>query len=663
MGTVTMEKIAILDAGAQYAKVIDRKVRELKVCSELLPLETPANELLANFKAVIISGGPNSVYAEGAPKPDPSLFDIGLPVLGICYGMQLLSLHYGGDVKRGEHREDGIQTVMVESDSPLFSGLDPAQQVLLTHGDSVYDAPPSCKVIGRCGSLVAALQHVSRPLYGVQFHPEVDLTTNGKAMLENFLFKVAGCKGDFSVECREDMCIDEIRDTVGNKKILVLVSGGVDSTVCAALCSKAIGPERVVALHIDNGFMRKNESQLVKESLGRLGVDLHVVDASDSFYAATTTMSKGGVSRQTKRLDQTTNPEDKRSIIGDTFMLISQKVMQDYDLQQEDVYLAQGTLRPDLIESASAMVSNKADAIKTHHNDTTLVRALRAKGAIIEPLKDYHKDEVRELGTILGLPESIVQRQPFPGPGLAIRVICAEEPFIGPDFDETQSFVTALVGQNYADITTLSANYISALASDSPSPLAAVPVTATLLPIQTVGVQGDGRTYSYVCALSLVSGEFPEESQWEGLFLFAKLILRMRHNINRVIFVFGAPPGRPIKTVTPTLLSRPVLSLLREADYLVNQILAESGLARSLSQVPVVLYPIDYDNASPSLLHSVALRPFVTSDFMTGVPAWPGRDMSVDVVRDLVTAVAKVPGISRVSYDLTAKPPGTTEWE
>merc|ERR1712190_173173 len=362
------------------------------------------------------------------------------------------------------------------------------------------------------------------------------------------LFGVCGLQGLFTPASREEQCVQQIRQRVGGSKVLCLVSGGVDSTVCCALLAKALGPENVVAAHIDNGFMRLNESALVGESLKSLGVQLRVYDCEEDFLSATTEVCnpRTKVRYTTKTLRETHQPEDKRRIIGDTFMHVSERIQRELGLDPNNTFLAQGTLRPDLIESASSLVSSKADAIKTHHNDTELVRELREKGRVIEPLMDSHKAEVRELGLSLGLPRDLVMRQPFPGPGLGVRLICASDPFIGDDFNETNLAVQDIVSfeEIPAERSAFSTVVARALGGD-PSCLHKSGLCATLLPFKTVGVQGDGRTYSYPCVLS-GSGK----PNWPLLFEFARLIPKVCHNVNRVVYCFGGPVTGPFQRIT-----------------------------------------------------------------------------------------------------------------
>lgn len=616
------EALAILDAGAQYGQVIDRRIRELRVKSEILPLDTPADKL-RGYRAIIITGGPESVYDEKAPAYDPKIFSLKIPILGICYGMQLMNYVAGGGVERNRRREDGPCEIKINNHSLLFRGLEVTQGVLMSHGDSLGTMAEGFRVVAESNGLVAAIENPQRRLYGVQFHPEVDLTAHGKEILRNFLYEIAGFSGSYTLENREERAIAYIKETVGEKKVLVLVSGGVDSTVCATLLIRALGSKKVFALHIDNGFMRLDESAKVAQALARQGLNLRVIDASKDFYSATTLID--GV--ESAPLCRTTHPEIKRKIIGDTFMRVAEKAMQDLGIVPSEIFLAQGTLRPDLIESASSIASGKAHAIKTHHNDTRLVRELRKQGRVVEPLRDYHKDEVRLLGRSLGLPEEIVARHPFPGPGLAIRIICADKPYMTESFVETN--------QSLRDFT-------------PPE------ISATLLPIQTVGVQGDARTYSYAVGLS-------GEKNWSTLFRIARELPKLFHDVNRVVYIFGERVQGPVTQVTPTYLTKEVITQLQQADNLVNEVLLEHNLARKLSQVPVISFPVNFGMEGK---RSIGIRTFITNDFMTGVPAIPGQEVPEEVLEIIVSRLlSEVPGISRVVYDLTSKPPGTTEWE
>ena len=374
--------------------------------------------------------------------------------------------------------------------------------------------------------------------------------------------------------------------------------------------------------------------------------------------------------RKTDLLCFVTDPEEKRRIIGDTFMVVAEKVIAELNLNKEEVMLGQGTLRPDLIESASNMASEggMADVIKTHHNDTDLVRELREAGSVIEPLTDFHKDEVRALGRQVGLPDNLVERHPFPGPGLAIRILCASEPYIEKDFAETQVLCRLVV--NFSDMLEKDhalLNRISEITSEEErrrlcEVSSKQKFKATLLPIRTVGVQGDGRTYSYAVGISSEA-----DPNFEDLLYFARLIPRVCHSINRICYVFGGIVEHQITDVTPTFLTPNVIATIREADAVANKVFNAAGCTRSVSQMPAVLLPLHFDRSviekTASLQRSVALRPFKTRDFMTGVPALPGRDIPTEVVNKMVAEILKIHGISRVLYDLTSKPPGTTEWE
>ncbi|KAG7226110.1 hypothetical protein INR49_018721 [Caranx melampygus] len=657
--------VAILDAGAQYGKVIDRRVRELCVRSEILPLETPAFAIREQgYRAIIISGGPAS----------------------------MMNKVFGGTVHKKSVREDGVFSIALDNTCSLYRGLQKEELVLLTHGDSVDKVADGFKVVAQSGNIIAGIANEQKKLYGTQFHPEVDLTERGMEMLRNFLFEIAGCTSNFTVQNRQQACINDIREKVDKSKVLVLLSGGVDSTVCTALLNKALNQDQVIAVHIDNGFMRKRESQSVEEALTKLGIKLKVVNAAHTFYNGTTTLpiseeDRTPRKRISKTLNMTTNPEEKRKIIGDTFVKVANEVIGEMNLKPEEVFLAQGTLRPDLIESASHLASGKAEVIKTHHNDTELIRKLRDEGKVIEPLKDFHKDEVRALGRELGLPEEIVSRHPFPGkyinahasdiaaltelyrsPGLSIRVICAEEPYICKDFAETNNILKIITdfSASVKKPHTLLQRVKSCISDEEEEKLMQITslhsLNAFLLPIKTVGVQGDCRSYSYVCGVT--SKESPH---WESLMFLARLIPRMCHSINRVVYVFGSHVKEPPTDITPTFLTTGVLSTLRQADFVAHSILRESGYSSKISQMPVILTPLHFDRdplqKQPSCRRSVVVRTFITSDFMTGIPAMPGNHIPEEVVLKMVNEIKKIPGISRVMYDLTSKPPGTTEWE
>ena len=662
------EYVAILDAGSQFGKVIDRKIRELRVEARIMPLNTSVAVLNADpqLKAIIISGGPSSVYAHDAPNVDQAFFSqVHVPVLGICYGMQLLGKEFGGTIERQSTREDGQDDVLVDTEGcALFTGLKTAERVLLTHGDSLVDAGPELRIVARSSAnIIAGVQHMSRPLFGVQFHPEVDLTEHGREMFLNFL-RFAKFSFNFTMEDRESLAIGLIRQRASQgQQVLCLASGGVDSTVCAALLLKALGPERVVCIHINHGFMRLNESDEVVAALEKIGVHVHLVNAIEDFRVATTFIQKKGAvdGYTTARLEEAIAPEEKRKIIGDTFMRVCDRVMKDLKLEPSNLLLAQGTLRPDLIESGSHLASKQAEAIKTHHNDTELVRELRAQGKIIEPLSDYHKDEVRELGKSLGIPEHLVMRQPFPGPGLAIRILCADRPFLDDSYELMQALVDHMLsGQEPSSVGQAVFTQAQRLGG----------VRGTVLPIRSVGVQGDGRTYAYVVGLTVNNCDgsmIPStEEQWTSLLLIAKGIPKIAHKVNRVVLACGRSPlpskGDILSSFTNTLLSPEAIRRLQLADGAVNTILARDKLVTTLSQVPVILIPLGFEKGSGS--HSVVIRTLQTHDFMTGVPATPcTADLPLSSLKEMIEKVAEQEFVGRVLYDLTAKPPGTTEWE
>jgi GMP synthase (glutamine-hydrolysing) len=616
--------IAILDCGAQYTKVIDRRVRDMNVATEILPIDTPLTQLSLNtYAGIILSGGPNSVYEAGSPQCDPGLFTLGLPVLGICYGMQLLTHHCGGTVQSLHAKEYGETTITTQPTSPLFAGLaTPQQVVLMSHGDSVTQLPPGFVVTAHSGDIVAALEHPERRLFGVQFHPEVELSVNGQAMLQAFVRTVCQAPATFVLENRLDTALQAIRAQVGQHPVFVLVSGGVDSTVTAALLLKALSPQQVYAVHVDSGLMRHQESDAVIEALKALGlVHLDYVKGHDAFLQGYTTLADGS---RVGPLCQLTDPEQKRQVIGDVFFACVQQSIERLlppDLR-ETVFIAQGTLRPDLIESGNRDISTSAHTIKTHHNDVALIREQRAKGFIVEPNRDWHKDEVRQVGRLLGLSDDLVDRQPFPGPGLGIRLLCATQPIapVQAEANALQAMVASLAAQ--------------------------------VLPVRSVGVQGDGRSYRQVLAIA-------GTQDGEALEAWGRLIPNRSAHINRVVWVINQTQ-LPTPILTPTTLTDDAINLCRQADHIVTQAFRAAGLLPRVSQLLTVLLPCGQRPGQ----RSVVIRGVVTSDYMTARPMRLGTELPIALLTELAnTLTQQLPGLDWVCWDLTGKPPATIEWE
>lgn len=617
--------VAILDAGAQYGMDIEQQLKRQGFFAERLPFETPLEDL-KSYKAIILSGGPESVYDPAAPKCDPRIFesdDDRPPVLGICYGAQLMIHARGGMVEKLSSREDGFTDIVVEPESVLFDGLSAHQMVLMSHGDTVTELAPGFGATAFSGDLIAGIANPGDRLYGLQFHPEVS-TAEGPAMFRNFLEKVAGMEADYTYSYEDFVndSIAEVQEQVGQRQVLAFISGGVDSSALAGLLERALPSEQLSLVYVNNGFMRAGESEYVAGTLGQAGINVNVFDGTDMFLSGTTMID--GV--ETPPLYEVTEPEMKRKIIGDTFIKVQDCMADELGLDKENFMLAMGTLHTDLIESGSIHASSKADVIKSHHNDTKLVRKLREAGRVLEPWRYLQKDDVRQVGKLLGLPAEIYERQPFPGPGLAIRIICAEQ------FDFNAEFFQA-------------AEQLQQFETDR--------IIASLLPIQTVGVQGDHRTYGHLVGLT-------GEADWSELVKLARAIPRQVLGVNRVVRIFGEPVGATAYEITPTRLTPDVIDQLRYVDAIVNTKLAAHGLDRSISQVPVISFPVNFGEPGK---RSIGIRTIMTTNFKTGDIAVPGVDFPEAVLTEIIDEVMQVPGIARVVYDLTSKPPGTTEWE
>ncbi len=517
MSDIHSEKILILDFGSQYTQLIARRVRECHVYSELHPFDMGLDEIKA-FKpqGIILSGGPKSVYEEGAPEIAEELFELGIPVLGICYGMQLMSCHFGGRVVASGKREYGHAELLAQGQpGPLFDGFftDGKTSVWMSHGDHVETLPQGFDVVAATANApVCAIQNVERKLYGVQFHPEVNHTQNGEKLLDTFVHEICGCQGHWTPEQIVADAVERIKQQVGTDQVILGLSGGVDSSVAAALIHRAIG-DQLHCVFVDNGLLRLNEGDQVMATFAEnMGVKVLRVDAQQRFYTA---------------LAGETDPEKKRKIIGNLFVDIFEEESKKIT---DAKWLAQGTIYPDVIESAGAK-TGKAHNIKSHHNVGGLPDYMTLK--LLEPLRELFKDEVRVIGEELGLPHAMVWRHPFPGPGLGVRIL--------GEVKEEYCEILRRADAIYIDELYKSGHYHKISQA-----------FAVFLPVKSVGVMGDGRTYEYVVALRAVETKDFMTAGWypmpyEDLARISNRIINEVKGINRVTYDISSKPPATIE--------------------------------------------------------------------------------------------------------------------
>ncbi len=596
-------QIAILDFGSQYTHLITRRIRELGVFSKIFLPNIKLSDL-KDVKGIILSGGPQSIGNQKI-KFNGDIFNLNIPILGLCYGHQLIAHHFGGKVKSGQTKEYGLAQINISKDNGLFKNLKKSEQVWMSHGDSVIKLPKNFQATSKTSNCpIASIANIEKNIYGLQFHPEVTHTVNGLKIIENFVFNICKCQKNWSTNQYWIELEKNIKKQVGNKNVFLLVSGGVDSTVCFALLEKVLGKKRVFGLHIDNGFLRHRESKWVKKSLSRAGFsDLTVIDASREFL---------------KNTAKITDPEKKRAIIGKTFLYIKDKIMKGNKMKQDDWILAQGTIYPDTIESGS---TKHADKIKTHHNRVKEILKLMKARKLIEPLSELYKDEVRDLGKKLKLPKKLLARHPFPGPGLGIRTLCSNGRNTIKNKSNLDKKLKKFVGSK---------------------------INITALPIKSVGVQGDNRTYNHP---TLISGNL----NWKKLSELSPKITNKFKEINRVVYLI-APSKINFKKIRikEAYLTEKRLNLLRKVDKIIMDETKKYKIYKDIWQFPVVLAPLSINSGETIILRPIQSKEAMTINFY---------QMNKKILNSIASKIMKIPGIDMALYDITNKPPGTIEWE
>lgn len=638
-------RVALLDAGAQLEKVIMRRVLEQGYSVDKFPVNVSCSQL-SGYDAIIISGGPRSVNDSGALLPNPEIYNLGTPILGICYGIQAISHQLGGKVVKGTRGQYGRSQINISRDRELFSGLSEEQRVLMSHFDSVETIPNGFQVYATSEGLIAAIGNKDKRIYATQFHPElIPVTKNGAKIFENFFRNV--CKFPEqerrTIEQEIESARQIIREKVGaDKYVMHYLSGGVDSTIMAILLAQSIEPDRLFMRTLDTGTMRLGEIDEVRKMASELNLpNFQVLDVKNRFYDSTREIETKEGKVLAGPLWNTIHPEHKRKLFGTEYALIALTEMANIsygiNIPFEKFVLGQGTLRPDVIESGDGRVTKgEAHTIKTHHNAVEALRNIPK----VEPLIELFKDQVREIALALGLGERFAYRQPFPGPGLYCRIIGLENPSIDNEFLKLDKRVQEAAGK-YG-------------------------FNCHLLPVKTVGVQGDERSYKHPV---IVSGEI----DWKDFSRFALELPNEIREINRVLYT----PGNLITleeavSVTSTLMTHESIGQCQEADLAMREIAEQYGFndSRKCSQMPGILIPNSFGITGN---RSFVVRPAWTHDFMAIIGMMPYKELPLEnseeyfpeeMFMQMATEIPKrVKGISRVILDSTDKPPASTEWE
>lgn len=621
-------KIVVLDFGSQYAHLIAKRFRMMGYYSEIA-LPSAGLETFKNAKGIVLSGGPSSIYDKNAPEFNSEILKLDIPILGLCYGHYVLQTGYNGKAQKALVGEFGFATLELNQNvkCPLFEEIASPQQVWMSHQDAVVKPGDGFETVGSTKDCeFAALQNLEKKRFSLQFHCEVKDTPCGNKILENFA-KFCGMEKNWDQDTVLNHIIDSIKNQADDKNVLLFLSGGVDSTVAFALLNKALGQKRVLGLHIDNGFMRKNESKKVEEAYKNHGFSNFIVeDASKTFL---------------KAVENLTDPQKKRMAIGENFITVRNEVVAKQKFDENKWLLAQGTLYPDIIESGGTKNSN---VIKTHHNRVDGIQKLIEKGLIIEPLKDLYKDEVRAIGKKLGLEDELVMRHPFPGPGLSINVLCSNGTMTDNDKEEFK--------KAQEEISKVQLGMFCEKCSEN--------LEKYILPVKSVGVQGDFRTYRFPSVISFAkmeNGFYHLPKKWEKLEAASSQITNSASFINRTIIRLWQNPSVKDKALKlqEGYCTKDRLDQTRDADDIVLTALHKSGWYNKIFQHLTINLPY----ASSKERCSFVLRPLCSEDVMTARFAQLPQNLLMDIVQE----ISKLPYVDAIFFDLTNKPPATFGWE